>query len=1035
MTGLFLHRSDDAAALVTELASRLGGVRSDPFALDVVVTPHQHLRRWLTNELAHRLGRPGEGICTGVGFLTPARLLRDLGDPTRFWQPRHLAWRLLEVIAGHAGEPHLEQLRRHLEGSRNAYPVAHRIAGLFHRYLHWRPALVTRWEAGDDVDEHGAALGFDAWQPVLWRLAASEASPLAASADLLARLRREPGSLPLPPSVSFAQPEPFSPWWLDVVGALSEHRAVHVSLRQTAADSATPQGPAARLTGFERGARRGLLERATVQTLPGASGRGGTLGWLQRTLRGGTPAPPPPDGSVQVHGGHGLERQVEILRDAITGLLAADPTLEPRDVIVGCPNLAAAAPLIQAAFRLPDGVPGRHPANAFRVQLADRSSADANPLVGVLVQALTLIASRATAAEVIDFCAKPAVATRFGLDPDSIERLTRLAGDAGVRWGLSARHRARFGLGHVPQNTWTAGLQRMLLGVALSEQELPVVGTVLPLDDVEDGDLMPLGGVSELISRLSRFAADCDTPATLAVWVTRLQWAMDAFGQVAGDDTWQRTDALMRLAELGERGAGDELLGLTDVTDLVGDEFERGQARSTFGNGSLTVCSLRSLRGVPYRVICLLGLDDGVFPRAAERDGDDLMLRDPRPGEPDPPAEDRQALADAITAAGDALVIVHQSRSAQTNEPIPPPAALADLLDLLRRAGVVERRHPLQPFSPTLFGADGEPLSYDPAGLRGAVAVSGPRVAPGPGTPVPPAPPFTEVSLDDLAGLVRDPVRHFLRERCGLSYWQSERPADEIPIELNGLERWGVGDRLLTLVRSGRSIDEAIRAEWLRGEVPPGAVGTRLLDGLAAQLGPIVEALPASASEPVRHHDIALDCGPVRLTGRVATQDDLVLQATFSKPSGKQLVGLWLQLVALSATTDRPWRAMLVGRGGSQQLRGPDPRAAAELLGRWVRLYRIGLDAPLPLPLRFGARLAELLDSGKDPFAERRELVYAYRDDRSSHWRQFYPEVEDLLAVPLGTDDLDQPEESLLAFAAARLIWLPIGAHEAVMVR
>ncbi|MFT4215684.1 MAG: exodeoxyribonuclease V subunit gamma [Micropruina sp.] len=1035
MTGLFLDCSDDASALADELASRLGGARPDPFALDLVVTPHAHLRRWLTNELAHRLGRPGEGICAGVRFVTPGQLLRDLGDPGRFWQPRQLAWRLLEVIAQHPDEPRLEQLRRHLAGSRSSYPVAYRLAGLFSRYLHWRPEMVARWEAGENTDEHGTDLGFDTWQPVLWRLAATAASPLAASAEFVARLRREPGTLPLPQSLSVVQPGPLSPWWLDVLDALAAHREVHVSLRRSTAVPARPaSGPAARLTRFERSAQAGLLTRAVVRELPAASERPGTLGWLQRTLRGETPAAPPSDDSVQVHGGHGLERQVEILRDAITGLLAADPTLEPRDVIVGCANLTAAAPLVQAAFRLPTGVPGRHPANDFRVQLADRSSAEVNPLVGLLIQVLTLVASRATAADVIDFCAKPAVAARFGLDQDAIERLTRLAGEAGVRWGLSAPHRAGYGLDHVPQNTWTTGLQRMLLGVALGEHELPVVGTVLPLDDVEDGDLTMVGGVSELISRLSRLATDCATPAPLREWIVRLQWALDAFTLVAGDDAWQRTDALIRIADLGERGAGDEPLSLTDVTDLVSDEFERGQARSTFGNGSLTVCALHSLRGVPYRVVCLVGLDDGVFPRTPERDGDDLMLREPRPGEPDPPTEDRQALADAIMAAGDAVVIVHQSRSAQTNEPIPPPAALADLLELLEPAGVSERQHPLQPFSPSLFAHD-RPQSFDPTGLRGAIAVSGPRRRPEPPTPVPPAPPLTEVGLDDLAAFVRDPVRHFLRERCGLSYWQADRLPDEIPIELDGLDRWSVGERLLGLARSGRPLDQAVRAEWLRGAVPPGALGTRLLDGLASQLGPIVESLPTSPDDPVRHHDIALDCGAVRLTGRVASQRDLVVQATFSKPSESRSVGLWLQLLALSATADGPWQAVLVGRGARRRWRGPDPATAHQLLCRWVRLYQVGLDAPLPLPLRFGARLAGMLTDSKDPFADLRDLQFAYRDDRNEQWARFYPEADDLLAVPVGADDLDQPDESVLAFAAARLIWEPIASYEAVSVR
>ena len=1033
MTGLFLHRSDDASALAAELATRLGGARPDPFAIDLVVTPHAHLRRWLTNELAHRLGRPGEGICAGVDFATPGRLLRDLGEPLAGWRARRLAWRLLAVVEARDDVPELAQVRRHLANSRDGYRVGRRIARLFERYLEWRPDLVARWSAGDDLDEHGRPLGFDGWQPVLWRLLAEQADPLAERAAFLAGLRERPERPALPPSISFVQPASLSPWWIEILSALAEHREIHVSLRQITAASWPASPPADRATGlsaFESGAQRALLPRARDEMLAGTGRSPGTLGWLQGRLAGRTGSPPPADGSVQLHTGHGLDRQVEILRDAITGLLAADPTLEPRHIAVGCANLNAAAPLITAAFRLPAEVPGRHPANDFRVQLADRSSADSNPLLGFVVQLLGIVESRATLAEVLDLCAQPAVAARFGFDTDTLERLGQLAAESGVRWGLSARHRERYGLGNLRQNTWMAGLQRMLLGVALGEDRLPVVGTTLPLHDVEDRDLDGLGGLAELLARLGLFAAAADTPATLAGWVQRLQQAVDDFTLTSGDTVWQRTDAQLRLAELAERGAGDATLNLSDLTALVIDEFERGSTRSTFGNGALTVCSLRSLRGVPYRVICLLGLDDGVFPGRGERDGDDLMLRDPRPGEPDPAAEDRQALADAVGAARQCLVLVHQGRSALTNEPVPPPAALADLLDVLAEGGVSSRQHPLQPFSPALFGATGNPVSFDPAGLRGARALLGPRREVRMETGVPPAAPLTEVTLNDLIALASDPVRHFLRARCDLSLGESEDAGEEVPIELIGLERWAVGDRMLTLAREGHGRDDAVRAEWLRGQVPPGELGNRLLDEVARTVHRIMGNLPVPPEVPVVHHDLAVDCGPVRLTGRVSTQQDLIVDAIFSKLGPKPRLALWLRLLALTAATGQTWRAALVARNWRLRLRGPEPGVAHALLCRWVRLYRLGLDAPLPVPVQFGARLAELLADGKDPFQERADLAKSYRTWGDQAWPMFYPGVDQLLGVGIGADDLDQPDETVLACAAARLMWHPLTDHE-----
>ena len=66
------------------------------------------------------------------------------------------------------------------------------------------------------------------------------------------------------------------------------------------------------------------------------------------------------DVSVQVHACHGPARQVEVLREVLLGLLADDPTLEPRDILVMCPDIEAYAPLITAAFGMGDVV-GRRP--------------------------------------------------------------------------------------------------------------------------------------------------------------------------------------------------------------------------------------------------------------------------------------------------------------------------------------------------------------------------------------------------------------------------------------------------------------------------------------------------------------------------------------------------------------------------------------------------------------------------------------------------------------------------------------------------
>ena len=47
------------------------------------------------------------------------------------------------------------------------------------------------------------------------------------------------------------------------------------------------------------------------------------------------------------------------------------------------------------------------------------------------------------------------------------------------------------------------------------------------------------------------------------------------------------------------------------------------------------MCTLVPMRSVPHRVVCLMGLDDGVFPRQTALDGDDRVLADPHVGDRD----------------------------------------------------------------------------------------------------------------------------------------------------------------------------------------------------------------------------------------------------------------------------------------------------------------------------------------------------------------------------------------------------------------
>ncbi len=757
------------------------------------------------------------------------------------------------------------------------------------------------------------------------------------------------------------------------------------AIRQDASEAAATlaaQGPADQLDPTSPTWLQRLQDDLAADRSPGA-----VAATLASTVRRGAESV---DGSIQIHACHGPARQVEVLREVLLGLLADDPTLEPRDILVMCPDIETFAPLIQAAFGLDDLHFDRaaHPAHQLRVQLADRALTATNPLMAVAARLVDLAAGRITARDLLDLAADPPVRRRFAFDESDLEQLGRWVEQAGVRWGLDLRHRGRYGLPDVGDNTWSAGLDRLLLGVTRGGADHAAAGR-LPLEDVDSAAIDLAGRLAEFVDRIELIRTSFIGSHSARAWANALREGVDAVTDVPLSDIWQRAELDRELRQVTASSTGELHLQLGDVRALLNDRLVGRPNRANFRTGGLTVCTMVPMRSVPHRVIALLGLDDGSFPRGSAVDGDDVLARRPLTGERDTRSEDRQLLLDAICAATDTLVVTYTGADPQTGASRPPAVPLGELIDAaratiglpitddndpVRPAGTAPvRHHPLQAFdAQNLQAGDSPPapdlpFSFDPTALDAARAARTPHPAPGPGIILTGPLPAAEVRDLDLAELIAffdNPARAFLRGRLGVGLpLEDEPPSDAIPIELDNLEHWAVGDRALAELLAGRSPSQIVDAERLRGTLPPRELGTAVLN----DVGPIGEAIAgataavrreigAPSGDPVRAVDVALDLPDGRrLTGTVGqVLGRTHLVTTYSTQRAKQRLHLWIALLALTAGAEPgPWQAVGVGRRG----RGaglvrvgtiaPDDARAALL--DLIAVHDMGRREPLPL--------------------------------------------------------------------------------------
>ena len=743
----------------------------------------------------------------------------------------------------------------------------------------------------------------------------------------------------------------------------------------------------------------------------------------------------------------------KLLREVLLGLLQDDPTLEPRDIVVMCPDIETYASLIVAGFGLGETAGDSHPAHQLRVRLADRALTQTNPLLAVAAELLSLAGTRATASQVLNLAQAAPIRARFGFSDDDLEAITDWVREANVRWGFDREDRAPYGLDHIVHNTWRFGLDRILTGVAMSDDSRAWLDTALPLDDVGSDKVQLAGRLAEYVARLHDVVKNLEGARPLTGWLATL--AEGVAGLTRSGDAWQEAQLQREFAKVVEQAGprSSTPLRLPDVRALLSTHLAGRPTRANFRTGTLTVCTMVPMRSVPHRVVCLVGLDDGVFPRLLVPDGDDALARDAMTGDRDIRSEDRQLLLDAVCAATETLVITYTGADPYAGYPRPPAVPLDELLDALdqttpapvRRHVVTE--HPLQPFDRRNVtpGAlvPGKPFTFDPTALAAARAATGKRCLPAPFiTELLPPPPVTDVALADLLDFFKDPAKGFFRALDCTLPWDVDEISDAMPVEIDALEAWTVGDRMLRDMLGGMHPDTAANAEWRRGTLPPGRLGVRKAKDIRDRARELALAALQHRTVDGAAHDVAIDLGGGRrLTGTVTPVfGERTVSVTYSKLAPKHVLASWIGLVALAAQTPgRDWSALCIGRGQSQnriaqRLFAP-PSAPLAVLQGLVALYDAGRREPLPLPLKTSCAWAEARRDGEDPRAAAQAKWAGTRfspgdDAERAHVRVWGERAP--LAVLLGPPRPGEEtpgEDTRLGALAARL-WSPLLAAE-----
>ncbi|RDH86233.1 MAG: exodeoxyribonuclease V subunit gamma [endosymbiont of Escarpia spicata] len=984
---LRLYQSNRLEILSLRLSTLLAEPMISPLEEEVLVVQHPGMARWLSLEIAEKLG-----ICANIRFPMPASFvwevfrafLPDVSEFNRF-EPSLLRWRIFQLLDEIGQEPVFAPVSHYLrkESEKRRFQLADRLAGLFDRYLVYRPDWIRKWDKGE------SAVAGDEWQAEIWRrLAVDDAVHWVHLQESLFQAMSGDAANPprgLPARLFLFGVPTLSPGYLEIIRQLSHWMDIHLFLLNPCEAhwlEIMPEGEKVRRelmssdiedlyleVGNPLLASLGRQGRDFFSAIndfdPGSeewfddAGGDGCLAGLQReilhleqpeTIEGER------DHSVAFHRCHSPMREIEVLYDQLLAMFEEMPDLTPADILVMTPDIDTYAPLIEARF----SEPGDCPAIPYRI--SDRTQGLENPYVTAFLDLLSVPASRYGVDEVLRLLEFPAIQQRFGLDEAGLERIVDWIEQAVIRWGRDAESKLEFDLPADPRNTWRFGLEQLVLGYAMSPNDEALwQGIPLP-ESAEGSESVWLSGLLGFCRFLFELEDRLSGMVSVAIWCDRLQRMLDRF--FAADENAEQPlqlvrDTLVRLGEEAEEAGFQGQVSLSLIRQQLELLFSHGSSRGFLGGG-VNFCAFTPMRSLPFKVICLIGMNDGAFPREPPTLDFDLMAKQFRFGDRSRRADDRYLFLETLISARERLYISYVGRSLKDNSALPPSVLVEELRDYMAsqvgESGLdrMTFTHPLQPFSPNYFQPEGHLFSYSSRMQEAAQLVGRgekqrqPLVA----APLPKMEPVTDsVDLHLLRRFYSaGPARAFAAQRLNLRL----ETARDIPdaretFEMEKFTAEAVERELVERLLSGESAESFYQLLDLRGELPHGKPGRRHYQQLCGSAQLMVERLNAGAfGEEMPPLDVDLILDGLRLSGRLnGLRSTGLLEYSAGKIYPHQRLDLWIRFLALNLI--RPegvaWEAIWLSPDEEGRFIAPEnPETHLQQL---VAFYRQGLLTPL----------------------------------------------------------------------------------------
>ncbi len=911
---LKLYQSDKLEILLEHLADSMQSDRcGDPLAPETVIVQNNGMAQWVAQNLAEKIG-----IVANVNFILPTGFTWDLirkfiDAPQRAdLEKDELVWRIFAALYGHeVVAPEIENYIAEPNGEIKCFQLANQLADIYDQYQMFRQDWILDWDDTGCTDEH--------WQVKLWQhlsdfgLKQHRSKLLKQFFDLSSTNYLDIEKLPkkiaifgidtMPPAylsifsllsayidISIYTFNPCAEYWGDI--ASEKYQA---NLRLTNKDPQTTEYMdsgnllLSSMGKVGRDYHEIILELDShiqdyeeFQCFSSINTPTNLLGSVQQDIlllrNGNSNSAVENDNTIQLHNCHTRLREVEVLYDQLLDVFNQESTIEPQEIVVMAPDINKYAPFIEAVF----GRNGLKKQESFDEQyskyipwsIADRTSVSETPVLQAFMQIIGLYSSRVTAADIIRLIKVEAIANKFDLSELDIQNIQQWIEESGIRWGLDAHFRKRFDLPEVEINSWKFGLERMLLGYSVASEEV-LFDDKLPYLEIEGSNAESAGKLTHFIYKISDLIEVFSQKHSAIEWQDIINSLLETFFTPEDDDESILQNIrncigdFVDIAEEQEFYQG-RVLSVAIINEYLTNALMNQMDSGRFLAGKVTFCTLQPMRAIPFKVVCLLGMNDDEFPRQQKKSSLDLITQNAaKLGDRNRRDDDRYLFLQAILSARQYLYISYIGRSVIDNSKTLPSALVSELYDYLERFYAImpqqiTTQHPLQPFDKKYFSDNGELFSYAEEWLPASSAIKSLTAENPFFTSMLEEPDSTlkVLTISDLVSFFAKPARYLLRQRMGVNFdLQIDEVEEDEPFYLTSLDDYKIKEKLLDCCLFEHDETNFYKKLCLSGTIPHGHIGEKSYNNIAAE----VDTLAAKV-KPYLEGDIENYSGTINIS-------------------------------------------------------------------------------------------------------------------------------------------------------------------------